>query len=471
MGRTPRALLGVLAVCLLGALATTTLAAPASAEFREQTGRLVTPGQPYGGKPRSGDWLGSYLVNGKQVFCVQFEYKAPDTDEQYQPGDELRTKWGDALEPNIAANISYLLLRYGDTTDADEAAALAHLLHSWTSPARAGHDDLNPANDFRHIAYDAPFHLAKLPAGARTAVQQLTADAEANRGPWTASVTAPKDPQTIGTAAKWTVTVHNAKGNGMADVPVSLKLKDATVKGGSDEASLTTGKDGTATVEVTPTGTEPSATATLAGPADKPYVQAPVDVDTQRVVSTGGEKQLTAKASVTARTKPGAVHIAKLDAKSGKGISGVALRLTAKDKTSPAKGQSGDSLVGPDGKPAVLTTAGDSGEAAVADLQTPQEICVVEVSPPAGYDDAFNPEDPPSACGTVQPGDTLALTIENSPNEVPTAIPAGADPPTAVFRASTTTTTSPLGIAAVGGLALLGTGLVGFLARRRFGRN
>ncbi|HVV10999.1 hypothetical protein [Amycolatopsis sp.] len=108
------------------------------------------------------------------------------------------------------------MLRYGNTGDADQAAAPAHLLHPWTSPPRAGHDDLNPALDFRHIAYDAPAHLAELPAAAKQAVQQLTTDAEPNRGPWTASVTAPKEPQSIGTATQWAVTVHNPKGNGLA---------------------------------------------------------------------------------------------------------------------------------------------------------------------------------------------------------------------------------------------------------------
>jgi hypothetical protein len=466
MGTTPRALLGILVACVICALT----AAPAAAEFKQQTGHLVTPGQPYGGKGRSGDWLGSYLVGGKQVFCVQFEYKAPDTNEQYQPGDELKTKWGDPLPADTAANISYLLLRYGDTQNPDQAAALAHLLHSWTSPPRAGHDDLNPNNDFRHIAYDAPFHLAKLPGGAQQAVQALTADAEANRGPWTASVTPPADAQTIGTAAFWTVAVHNAKGKGMAKVPVTLKVTNATLPDGTGEATVTTGDNGTATVKITPTGTDPKLTGTLSAPADKPYVQAPVDVDTQRVVSTGGEKQLTAQGSTQARTKPGAVQVSKLDAKSGKGITGVALRLTGKDKTSAAKGQDGKPLSGPDGKPAVVTTEGDEGKASVANLQTPQEICVVEVSPPDGYDHAFDPANPPSACGTVQPGATLTLAITNVPNEVPTAVPAGGGPPTAILHASTTMTTSPMAFAALGGVALLGSALVGFVARRRFGK-
>ncbi|TVT20051.1 hypothetical protein FNH05_34680 [Amycolatopsis rhizosphaerae] len=463
MGRTPRALAGILIaglICLF-------TAAPASAAFQQETGHLVTPGQPYGGKGRSGDWLGSYLVGGKQVFCVQFEYKAPDTNEANRPGDELKTKWGDPLPGDIAAEISYLLLRYGDTRNPDQAAALAHLLHSWTAAPRPGHDDLNPANDFRHIAYDAPFHLAKLPPAAQQAVQDLRADAEANRGPWTTSVAAPKDTQIIGTAGSWRVVVHNAKDKDMAKVPVTVKLTDATLPDGTTQGIVTTGDDGTATVQVVPTGAHPGLASTLSAPADRPYIQAPVDVDTQRVVSTGGEKQLTAHDGVAARPRAGTVQVTKVDAKTGKGIDGVVLRLTGKDRTTPATGQDGKPLVGSDGKPVVVTTAGDEGKATVDGLRAPQEVCVVEVSPASGYDRSFDPAQPPSACGTVEDGATLTLKVANAPNEVPTVIPAGFGPPTATLHADTRTITSPLGFVLLGGLALLGSAFVGFLARRR----
>lgn len=438
------------------------------ADVDRGNGHEVVPGQPYGGEDRSADWVGSYMVGGNQVFCVQFEYKAPDTDEPYQPGDELLTKWGDQLEPDIAANMSYLLLRYGDTADPNEAAALAHLLHSWTSPARDGHDDLNPDNDFEHIAYDTDFHLAGLPEQAQQAVQRLQDDAEANWGPWTSSVTAPDDEQTIGTTADWTITVHNAGGAGMADVPVALQLTDATLPDGADTATVQTGPDGTATVQVTPTGENPTVASSLSAPADRPYVQNPVDTNTQRVVATGGEKELTAEASTTAKTKPGSVRVTKLDTKTGTGIAGVALRVTGGDKTSPATGQDDQPLVGDDDKPIVVTTAGDDGTATVDNLQALQEICVVEVGPPDGYDDGFDPNNPPAACGTVEPGDTLGLEINNARNEVPRTIPAGAQPPVTT-QSATSPAPSTGALVGLGVLALLGSVLTGVTARRRLG--
>jgi hypothetical protein len=281
----------------------------AAAEVQRGFGH-ETPAQQYAGNPDNGgaDWLGSYVVAGEQVWCVQFAYRAPDSDEQYQPGDALMTKWGTPLPPEVAADISYLLLRHADTENDDEAAALAHLLHSWTAgPQNDG--QLDPSNDFAHIAYDAPFHLAALPAGAKAAVDALTADAAANRGPWTAAVTAPTTPQTIGVAADWAITVGNAVGRGVPDVEVTVTATDATFTDANGAqvttGTVTTGADGAPIgLAVTPTGTSPKIDITLASPAAVPVVRQTLDVNTQRVVSTGGEDELTATASTSATPPP-----------------------------------------------------------------------------------------------------------------------------------------------------------------------
>ncbi|MCU1680865.1 MAG: hypothetical protein JWQ81_1604 [Amycolatopsis sp.] len=466
--KSVRAVAGALAVVLVGTFSLIA-AQPASAASQQGIGRSVSPGQPYSGRARSGDWLGSYVVGGQQVFCVSFELKAPDTDQKYHVGEVLLTKWGDALPSDIAANISYLLLRYGGTTDPDEAAALAHLLHSWTAAPRDGHDDLNPSKNSSEIGYDAPTHLSELPAAARQDVDKLTKDAEANRGPWTTSITPPTADQTIGTTSEWKISVKNANGKGMSGIPVTLKATEATLDGSKN--TVTTGADGTATAMLTPTDAKPALGSTVSAPADKPYVRIP-DVaadNTQHVVSTGGEKQLTAQGTAKASTKPGKVSVTKTDAKTGKGISGVALRITGKDKAAAAAGQDGKPLVGADGKPAVVTTAGDSGTVTVDNLRTPQDICVVEVSPAPGYGNAFDPGNPPSACGTIKPGETLALELKNAPNSVPHAIAAGG-PPVIQARGDVVSNPSAGGLAGLAALALLGSGLVGLVARVRFGK-
>ena len=75
----------------------------AAATVQKGIGHLTTPAQPYKNNPDASDWLGSYIVGGKQVFCVQFAHLAPDTDEMYQPGMALKTKWGTDLPPDVAA--------------------------------------------------------------------------------------------------------------------------------------------------------------------------------------------------------------------------------------------------------------------------------------------------------------------------------------------------------------------------------
>ncbi|MGQ0840811.1 MSCRAMM family protein [Actinokineospora sp.] len=425
MGRTTRFGAAAAGAALLAGTLLATGAPAAAAAVQVGIGYETAPAQPYQGNPDPSDWLGSYLVGGKQVWCVQYAFRAPDSDEQYQPGEALKTKWGTELAPDVAADISYLLLRYANTASADESAALAHLLHSWTAAPRNA-DQLLPSNTFRTIAYSAPFHLEKLPTSAQAAVDRLRADATANHGPWTTAITEPTKPQIIGTPDVWSVEVRNAAGTGVAKVPVRLTLTDATVDGKTTITLPTQDNGGPIAVTVTPTGPNPALAITLASPADRPVVQQAVQVDTQRVVSTGGEKELAARAAVTAVTAPGAAAVAKVDEKTGRGIAGVSLRVTGADKTAPAVGQDGKALVGPDGKPVVVVTGAD-GTVAVPNLKTPQQVCVVEVAAPPGYEQAFDPAAPPSACGEVRPGGTLTLTVANKPNvpTVPQTIPAG----------------------------------------------
>lgn len=489
-----RAVSGLVATAMLGALSVTAVGTtPAMADTVRGVGHEVRPGQPVASHTPAYNWLGSYVVGSKKVFCVSFQLKAPDSNQKYKPGDELLTKWGTKLPADEAANISYLLLRYGNTNDADQAAALAHLLHSWTSKPRSD-KDLDKSLPAEKIGYDATYHLDKLKEqapGAYADVAKLTADAEANRGPWTASMAGPKDPQHLDAPATWTVTVKNAKGTGVADVPVKLTATDASIDSDSSDAKQTdsssdakqtsnggssatqaaktettvkTDAEGKVTVKLTPTGAQPKLAAAMSAPADRPYVQKPLDDGIQKVVSTGGEKTLTATGTV-AIAKPGKVQIAKKDAKTGKGIGGATLRVTGKDRKSAATGQDGKPLNGPDGKPVVVTTNGEEGVATVENLLAPQEVCVVEVNAPPGYTNAFDPNNPPTECGSLEPGGTLSLALANAPNEVPHTIPAG-DQPVAMAKGATETTFSVPGVAGLGALVLLGSGLVGFFARR-----
>jgi hypothetical protein len=72
-------------------------------------------------------------------------------------------------------------------------------------------------------------------------------------------------------------------------------------------------------------------------------------------------------------------------------------------------------------------------------------------------------------CGKVEPGTTLTLALTNKPNKpvVPITIPAGAEGAGVVASAAFTSEVQPLGLIGFGGLVLIGTALVGVLARRR----
>lgn len=125
---------GALTVTALSGLLVTALINPAAAETDRANGYYAEPGQVHAGNPDGArEWLGTYQVQDEPVFCVDYQLKAPETDEEYEPGDELLTKWGDEIPEERAAKISYLLLRYGATDSDETAGTVAHLLHSWTA--------------------------------------------------------------------------------------------------------------------------------------------------------------------------------------------------------------------------------------------------------------------------------------------------------------------------------------------------
>jgi Prealbumin-like fold domain len=444
----------------------TLLAAPptASAAVTTGHGQLVKPAQQYDGNPDNnvGDWLGSYVVGGKQVYCVRFALSAPDSNATYTPDGPLTDKWGNALPADKLAEVSYLLLRYGNTTDNDQSAALAHILHNIT----ANGSNTGPHATAAQIAYDAPTHLRELSAKAQSDVTAMTADAAANQGPWDASVVAPTAPQIIGTSDKWTIkVVHSGTDKAVTGVPVKLTVTDGTVA--SD--TVTTPADGSPlVVSVTPTGPKPTVKIDLSAPADTPTVQKPTVHPElfQWTVTTGGEKPVSSSGTTTATTAPGSVKVTKVDSTTQAGIAGAQLRVTGSDKATAAVKQDGTPLNGTDGKPLVVTTGAD-GTATVDGLRTPQDICLIEIAAPTGYDQNYNASAPPTVCGSVRAGQVLALSLTNTPNKpaVPIHIAAGNAPMTA--DAAVVTEVNPGGLAGLGAAVLIALGGVGYVLRRR----
>jgi hypothetical protein len=426
--------------------------------------------QKYAGNPDSQDWLGSYMVAGAQVWCVNFAFLAPDSNEKYTDGQTLLTKFGKPLDKTVAAEISYLLLRFGTTTSNDQAAALSFLLQSWTA-APEKPTQLSQQLDFRHIAYDAPLHLRELTAASPAAAKIITemrTDAAANHGPWTTTMTAPTATQVIGTASNWAINVLNTAKKGLTSVPVRITATDATLAGGATSATVNTPADGgTLNVSVTPTGPSPKLVATIDSPAATPKVRIPANLDMQKVVTTGGTTPITSQSTSTAVTPPGKIVVMKVDANTGKAVAGATLELTGADKKSPALALDGSPVTGTDGKPVAVTTP-VSGKATLSEnLHTPQQVCVVETAPPPGFDQAFDPASPPSLCATVSGGQTVTLTLKNVPNKVPVAIPAGGPPPTLTASSVVLTKPIPTALVAFGGLLVVAAGSSGLVVARR----
>lgn len=254
---------------------------PAAAAVDPDVGRSTSPAQPYLGNPSSSDWLGSYLVDGDPVWGVHYALQEPDEGEPYLPPGALRTKW-DTTSPN-AAKVPYLMWRFGQSPTDDQAAALSHLLYSWYSAPQAP-GQLDPANDFRHIAYDAAFHLSKLSSSVQSLVTQMTTESEQYQGPWTIELVAPAN-SVVGTASTWTVQIRSALGVSVPSAPFTVSVSDGTVNGAAT-APFTTTADGTPLeFPVIPTGTNPSVTVELEAPTGAPESRTPVRGDALPVVA------------------------------------------------------------------------------------------------------------------------------------------------------------------------------------------
>ncbi len=464
---------GVIATLLVAGSASVLAAGTASADAQPSTNGWAVPAQPYKNNPDSTDWLGSYIVGGQQVWCVDYALKAPDTNEKYTSDGPLTTKWGTPVDPTTAAEISYLLLRFGNTTSKDDAAALSHLLHVWTAPASASPNPSSPYDpslDFQQIAYNPDLHVQELqqvsPAAA-TAVGTLQADAAANHGPWTMSMAAPKGQQLIGSADAWTVNVLNAAGKGLANVAVTLTATDATFPGNTTTETVDTPGDGSPlAVTATPTGLNPKIVATVTSPAAMPNLLVPADPNMQKIVTTGGTTPITSTQTTTAQSPPGTLTVVKTDASTNKPLANATFEVTGADKKSPALSLLGAPITAQDGTPLTLTTGAD-GHATVNNLRTPQTVCMIETTPPPGYDQAFNPASPPTQCAQVDPGQTVTVSVTDTANKIPVAIPAGGPPATMTAMSTVLSRPAPVALFVVGGMLLIAAGFAGTVVLRR----
>jgi hypothetical protein len=198
-------------------------------------------------------------------------------------------------------------------------------------------------------------------------------------------------------------------------------------------------------------------------------VRIPADPNMQKVVTTGGTKQLTSQRTTPAETPPGNVTITKTDATTTKPIAGATLELTGPDHRSPVLKADGQPVLGKDGTPLVVTT-GKDGTATVTGLHTPGQVCFIETAPPPGYDQAFNPASPPTVCGTLVANGTLKLSLTDVANKIPIAINAGGPPPTMTALSAVVSRPAPTAMILFGGLLVVGVAFAGLVATRRVGR-
>ena len=114
-----------LAVLAVAGLALT-VAAPAEAASKHAGIPNLTP---YGG------YLGNYLApDGSRVYCIDSSLEWPSGATSAPSSvDTLVTTWGATLPPEHLQALNYVLLKYGQTDDPVQAAAVAAFVNAYTS--------------------------------------------------------------------------------------------------------------------------------------------------------------------------------------------------------------------------------------------------------------------------------------------------------------------------------------------------
>ncbi|WP_331731923.1 SpaA isopeptide-forming pilin-related protein (plasmid) [Streptomyces sp. NBC_00015] len=245
---------------------------------------------------------GSYLT-----FCADPERKGPDQAGGYT-GPAAVQHWtssvtGRPVPDAHLAYTSYVVGKYGQSTDAAQAAAVDAAVYEWLA---GGTYAIDGARGTARLSYP------DVSPSARTLALGYLAEAKKLAGPYRVSVT-PKVTETPA-GTKVTVTVAVTAQLSGAKVP-GVKVTLAELGKDGESGQVTTGSNGTAAWEFTADaqGTT-TVRATAAGlPGTGLKILHPRDDTAQRMLLAGDTTTATADAAIKVTAAPGGVTIRKKD--------------------------------------------------------------------------------------------------------------------------------------------------------------
>jgi hypothetical protein len=224
-----------------------------------------------------GDFRGA-IPGVAHSYCIDLRYWYPSPDYRYREDTSggLVNKEGEAVSALHRQLIAYAISRFGQTTSADQAAAVMLYVHSLIGDARPG--ELNPSDVSPAVA---------------ALFSRVARESEAYHGPYRVEARL-GGPLTVGKPASVNVRVLSAAGNGVPGVTVSLT-------GGVATRTARTTSTGAATIPFTPPATSTRLTVRATGlPSNLPRVFVP---STPEAAANGQRLVVAATQEVTANVQ------------------------------------------------------------------------------------------------------------------------------------------------------------------------
>ena len=180
-----------------------------------------------------GDFRGAVAAKAP-MFCVdsRFWYASPAYKYRRGLAGVLRNRDDELVPPERQQKIAYAIWTYGQSTRANQQAAVALYVHSLVGDVRPGEADPVAVN-----------------ARVAALYEKIAADASRFHGPYTVETRLSEQP-TVGKTVRVTLRVLSAAGKALPNVP----LRIAAGRTITTPAEVRTNRDGVAVVPLMPTG-------------------------------------------------------------------------------------------------------------------------------------------------------------------------------------------------------------------------
>ncbi len=237
-------------------------------------------------------WFGDFrgaVPGNRPTFCVDLRFWYASRAHEYReaPAGVLRNRDGETVPIERRQKIAYAIWTHGQSTKANQQAAVGLYVHSLVGDARPGEADpaaLNP----RVVAL----------------YKKVSADASRYHGPYRIETRFSEDP-VVGKTASVTLRVLSAEGNALPNVPLRLSTDGAITL----PAEVRTNGDGVALVPLAATGAGRSRLRVETGPvaATLPKIfratTKAAAANAQRLAAPESQR-VTATTDVTVRAAP-----------------------------------------------------------------------------------------------------------------------------------------------------------------------